>query len=64
MTLTLHTENHSQSIRELTAEELNQVGGGIPPVVVAGYIWGAFIGGFIGKAGANYYDHLFGDNSC
>lgn len=53
--------------RELTSDEIDQVGGGALPaiiVVVAKFTGGAFAAGFIGKAGADLYDHFFGEDDC
>jgi hypothetical protein len=52
--------------RELCAAEVEKVNGGaLPAVVYAGIKWGggAFAAGFVGKAGADLYDYLFGGDS-
>ena len=52
--------------RVLNAEEITLVSGGaLPAVVYAGIKWGggAFAAGFVGKAGADLYDYLFGSDS-
>ncbi|HLT63004.1 MAG TPA: class IIb bacteriocin, lactobin A/cerein 7B family [Pseudohongiella sp.] len=54
-------------MRELTRDEVELVNGGIAPaVVITGikYVGGAFAAGFIGKAGADLDDYLFGSGGC
>ena len=56
-------QNNSFGPRELNAAEIEQVAGGVlPAAVYIGAKWGAgaFAAGFVGKAGANFYDYLFG----
>jgi hypothetical protein len=53
--------------REMSAEEIALVSGGALPVIIytgAKWIGGAFAAGFIGKAGADLYDYLLGEDGC
>lgn len=53
-------------MRELSDSEVNAVNGGALPVVVYTGIKfgaGAFATGFLAKAGADFYDYLFGNDS-
>ncbi|MDP2286181.1 MAG: class IIb bacteriocin, lactobin A/cerein 7B family [Pseudohongiella sp.] len=53
-------------MKELSQMEIENVNGGALPVIVyVGVKWtaGAFAAGFVGKAGADFYDYLFGSDS-
>lgn len=55
------------AMRELSVAEIESVGGGLWPAVLwtgAKWVGGAFGAGFVGKAGADLYDHFFGDDGC
>ncbi len=50
-------------MRALTCEEIEQVSGGVLPVIVAVAQWGGAIAGgvFVTKAASDFYDWLFSD---
>lgn len=53
------------TMREITYSEIEQVSGGIAPLLVAGakFAAGAFVVGFCSRAGSWAFDEIFGDPS-
>lgn len=49
------------SMREISDAEIEQVSGGVLPLIIAGarFAAGAFVGAFAARAGAALFDHFY-----